>query len=76
MSTLLDKMTHEARSLPPEGRAKLAHELIVSLDESSDTDVEVAWDREIERRVAEIRRGAAQGRPAEQVLSEIRAKYR
>jgi len=76
MSTSLNKMIHEALALPPESRAKLARELVASLEEDSDTDVEAAWDREIEKRVAEIKRGQAQGRPAEQVLAEIRAKYR
>ncbi len=76
MSTLFDNMIHQALALPAEGRAKLAHELIVSLDETSETDVEAAWDREIKRRVAEIKRGDARGRPAKQALAEIRAKYR
>lgn len=75
MPTSLDKITHEALGLPAEGRAKLAHELIASLDETSETNVEAAWDREIERRVVEIRKGKAKGRPAEQVLAEVRAKY-
>ena len=69
-------MIDEALALPPESRAKLARELVASLEEGSDTDVEAAWDREVEKRVAEIKRGEAQGRPAEQVLAEIRAKYR
>jgi putative addiction module component (TIGR02574 family) len=76
MSTPLSKMIDEALALPPESRAKLARELVASLEEGSDTDVEAAWDREVEKRVAEIKRGEAQGRPAEQVLAEIRAKYR
>jgi putative addiction module component (TIGR02574 family) len=75
MSTSLNKIINEALALPPESRAKLARELVASLDEGSDTDVEAAWDREIGKRVAEIRRGQARGRPAEQVLAEIRAKY-
>jgi len=76
MSTSLNKMIDEALALPPESRAKLARELVASLEEGSDTDVEAAWDREIEKRVAQIRSGEAQSRPAEQVLAEIRAKYR
>ncbi len=77
MSALLDKMTNEVLSLPINDRAKLAHELIVSLDgdAESDSDVNNSWEMEINRRVKEIKAGAAKGRPAEQVLSEIRAKY-
>jgi putative addiction module component (TIGR02574 family) len=75
MAALLEKMTNDALSLPQEDRAKLAHELIVSLDEHLDSDVGEAWENEIRRRVKEIKEGTAKGRPAEQVLSEIRAKY-
>ncbi len=38
-------------------------------------EVESAWDAEIERRVKEIESGKAKGRPAEDILAEIRAKY-
>ncbi|MBZ0110571.1 MAG: addiction module protein [Candidatus Scalindua rubra] len=62
-------------SLPKDERAKLAHELIVSLDDQIDSDVNNAWEKEINRRVKEIKEGTAKGRPAEQILSEIKAKY-
>jgi len=75
MTVLTDKMTNDALSLPEKERAKLAHELIVSLDEHLDSDAGNAWEREICRRVKEIKDRTAKGRPAEQVLSEIRAKY-
>ncbi len=39
MSDLLNKMRNEALSLPVDDRAKLAHELIISLDECIDSDV-------------------------------------
>ncbi len=75
MSDLLSKMKNEALSLPEDDRAKLAHELIMSLDEGIDSDVDNAWEAEISRRVQEIKDGTAKGRHAEEVLSEIRAKY-
>ena len=55
MSDLLSKMKNEALSLPEDDRAKLAHELIMSLDEGIDSDVDNAWEAEISRRVQEIR---------------------
>ena len=58
-----------------EGCVELAHELIVSLDNVIDKEHEKAWDVEIERRVKEIKSGKAKGRPAEEMLAEIRAKY-
>ncbi len=75
MSDLLNKMKNKALSLSVNDRAKLAHELIISLDEEIDSDVDNAWEAEICRRVNEIKNGTAKGRPAEEVLSEIRAKY-
>jgi putative addiction module component (TIGR02574 family) len=61
--------------LRPKERAELAHELISSLEKSHDSEIENAWDKEIKRRVLEIRNGTVKGRPAENVLAEIRAKY-
>jgi putative addiction module component (TIGR02574 family) len=75
MSDSLDKMTNEVLSLPIDDRAKLAHELIMSLDERIDSDVNNAWEAEISRRAQQIKDGTAKGRPAEEVLSEIRARY-
>ena len=58
--------------LPPEERSAAAEVLLVSLeDDEQDPDVEDAWAKEIQRRVAEN----APGIPAEQVFAEIRARY-
>ncbi|ODS30197.1 MAG: putative addiction module component [Candidatus Scalindua rubra] len=75
MSKRLEKMAIEAMSLSVNERAKLAHDLIVSIDEEKDVDVKNAWEKEIDKRTKEIKMGIAKGRPAEQVLAEIRAKY-
>lgn len=76
MSSLLQEVATKAHNLSTEERAELAHDLIVSLDEiTEDNKFEMAWDAEIERRVKEIKSGKAKGRPAEEILSEIRAKY-
>lgn len=75
MSLLLQEVVNKALDLPPEERAELAHELIVSLDDVVDKEAETAWDAEIERRVKKIKSGKAKGRPAENILAEIRAKY-
>ena len=75
MSTLLHEVAGNACNLSPEERAELAHTLILSLDDSVDKDHESAWDSEIERRVREIKSGAIRGRPAEDILAEITARY-
>jgi putative addiction module component (TIGR02574 family) len=58
MSTLVDELSARARTLPVEDRARLAQEMLDSLHQEADAKVGDAWDREIERRVAEIESGA------------------
>lgn len=51
---------NQALDLPPKQRARIAHELIVSLDEGPPEDPEEvakAWDDEIARRVDDVRSG-------------------
>ncbi|MGA1826371.1 MAG: addiction module protein [bacterium] len=74
MSLLMEEIANKALDLSSKERAKLVHELILSLD-TKDEGVEKAWDMEIERRVKEIKNGTAKGRPAEDILAEIRIKY-
>ena len=76
MPAELKELTPKVLKLSPADRARLAHVLIASLDDVVDEDAEEAWDKEIKRRMKEIRSGKAKGRPAGEVLSEIRAKLR
>ena len=52
MSMTLAEIEEQARRLPPEERARLADALLGSLQEPPSAEIEVAWDREIEARVA------------------------
>ena len=45
--------------LPAEERAELAHELIASLDDDADANVDNAWLIEVERRLREVDAGKA-----------------
>ena len=56
MDTDLEKLAAEALKLAPGERAALAQRLLASLDE--DADIDEAWAREVERRVAEVEAGA------------------
>lgn len=75
MPLTLEQTKTEALSLPERERARLAHVLIASLG-TVDEDFAEEWDVEIARRVAEIDRGTARGRPVADVVREIRARYK
>lgn len=62
-------------ALPESERAELAHLLIESLGDGEDPDSQDAWDAELRRRASEITEGTAQGRPATEVIDEMRRKY-
>jgi putative addiction module component (TIGR02574 family) len=71
MTTLVDELSQRALELPPEDRVLLAERLLATVHEI-DPEVEVAWDREIQRRLAEIENGTANLIPAEEVFAEVR----
>ena len=59
----------EARS---QERARIAHELIVSLDEGpTEEGVEAAWEQELERRAGEIDSGAVKLEPWSKLRQEL-----
>ena len=55
----LEEVRSAALSLSDLERAKLAHDLVQSLDAPAETDVADAWEREIDRRVAQVDAGTA-----------------
>ena len=57
MKPMHKKVLEEALRLPAEARAALAGHLLESLDDSVDEDVELAWRKEIARRVDDLDRG-------------------
>jgi putative addiction module component (TIGR02574 family) len=68
-----DRLTEILR-LPAEERARLAVELIRSLDGEADPDAAEAWDSEIERRGAELEAGNAQTMTLDEYRAHIRAR--
>ena len=69
-----DDLLAELLLLPPQERARLAESLIASLD--ADPDVDIAWQAEIERRVADLETGAVQTVPAAEVFQRLRERLR
>jgi putative addiction module component (TIGR02574 family) len=76
MTISVEELVKRARALSPQDRARLAEELLASLDEESDADAEAAWEQEIARRVDEIKAGRATLIPAEQVFAETARIYK
>jgi putative addiction module component (TIGR02574 family) len=76
MPTLVEELSARAKTLPAEDRARLAEELLDSLQETSDADADAAWEREIERRVAEIEAESVKLVPAEDVHADARRLIR
>jgi putative addiction module component (TIGR02574 family) len=76
MSVSLSELEQQARALSDDERARLAEVLLESLQETPLSEVEAAWNREIEERVAAYDRGEVQVYPAEDVFAEARRKTR
>ena len=56
-----------ALHLPASERAELAHNLLLSLNDMSESEIEVTWFDEAERRAREIDQGFVRVIPAEDV---------
>ena len=72
MSTALEALEAEALKLTPADRAWLLERLVASLD--SDPEVDEAWEREADRREAELESGAAVAVPGHEAVARLRAK--
>jgi putative addiction module component (TIGR02574 family) len=72
MASTLKEIEQQARALADDERARLAEILLESLRGSSLSEIEAAWAREIEDRVAAFDRGEAQAYAAEDIFAEAR----
>ena len=72
MPDTLERLQTQARSLSPEERAKLADFLLDSLRDAPLAEIEQAWEREIEERVAAFERDDQPTISAESVFAEAR----
>jgi putative addiction module component (TIGR02574 family) len=71
MSPNTKKLLEEALRLEPAERASLAGQLIDSIDEVAEADVEQGWRGEIERRCQEIDSGDVDLVPWEEVRKRL-----
>ena len=72
MSTNLELLEAEVLRLAPVERLHLLERLIASLD--SDPEVEEAWEREADRREAELESGSMVEVPGQEAIARLRAR--
>jgi putative addiction module component (TIGR02574 family) len=72
MATTVEALEAEVLRLPALERSLLLERIAVSLP--PDAEVEEAWDREADRREAQIADGTVRLIPGEEVLARLRAK--
>ena len=76
MSEQADKLLAEAMKLTVQERARVAADLIASVDGEPDADSEIAWAREIDRRVQRIETEGPKGDDWQTVHDRIAARLR
>jgi hypothetical protein len=62
--------------LPQSVRAQFAHEILASLDDPAETDVEEHWQAEVKRRADEVLSGLAELEDADVVHEQLTARLR
>ena len=72
----IDELKREALQLDPSTRASLARDLLESLDDLSEAEIEQLWLAEAERRHHQIISGAVETVSMEEALSKARAARR
>jgi hypothetical protein len=72
----VDELLREALRLGAADRASMAHELLNSLESLSESEVEQLWIEEARRRSAEIDAGTASTTPADEAITQARARLK
>ena len=76
MSNAARKLLEGVLKLGLKDRAKLAVEIIASLDGPADPDAARAWDKEIQRRADAYFAGTMKTAPMDEVLARVARKRR
>ena len=77
MSTLVEELSQKVKTLGVKDRARLAEELLASLDDATvDSEVDAAWEGEIHNRVEQIKAGSVRLIPADEVFAETARIYK
>jgi putative addiction module component (TIGR02574 family) len=66
------ELVKRGRALAPEDRERLVDQLLESLNEPAASELDAAWEAEIERRLAQYDRGEVGAIAAEEVFAKAR----
>jgi putative addiction module component (TIGR02574 family) len=72
----LAELEAEALKLDPQDRARLAERLLGSLEELPEAEVEALWLDEAERRDREVTEGRLKLIPGDEVLAELKSRFK
>jgi putative addiction module component (TIGR02574 family) len=75
MQDLVSELARLGRTLPLEDRERLVDELLRSISEDSPSEIDPAWEAEIERRVTEIKQGKVELLDARDVFARARRRF-
>ncbi len=70
----IEEVVNAALALPPEAKARLAEDLLASLDNAHRKEIDAAWAEEAEDRIDAFNRGELKAIPGDQVLRELRER--
>ena len=76
MNDLVTELSHRARELAPDDRARLAEELLASLEDEPIADVDAAHEAQLLQRIADVAQSRVTLLPAAEVFAGIRNGFR
>jgi putative addiction module component (TIGR02574 family) len=76
MATSYDDLVAAALLLPPGARAALAEQLLESLDDPQQHQIDALWAQEAEKRAAQIEEGKVEALAGKDVMDELRARLK
>ena len=68
------KVISDALSLPPRSRAKLAEQLLESLDDPKQKEIDRLWADEVENRIDAYEKGELKAIPGEEVFRRMKPR--
>jgi putative addiction module component (TIGR02574 family) len=75
MNTQFDQVAADAMKLPVRDRVRLAQQLVSTLDDEPETDVEELWFVEAKRRLEELHTGKIKGIDADEAFRMAREDF-